>query len=294
MSAVDELERKYPTLVSYYKSVPELWNLLVWGTTAGWTDAEMQDHIQQTQYFKTRSEPQRAWDKLVVVNPGEAAKQTKLSIEKTTQYARQLGAYLTPAQLHWIAVTANQNGWTEEQLHDYLVADLHKGALPFGSGEYSTAMTQVRALANEYAIPLTDKEALDYAGKLLAGRSGGGQANENTLRDEFGKRAQSLYPSLKEELAAGVTVAQWAQPYKSVAQQELGVAGDALTFNDPKWKAMLEGQPDKNGMRQPMTLSEWQTRLRTDAQYGFDKTSNGKAAAGGIANQLLEMFGHKG
>ena len=290
----DIISGKYPTLAAYYKAIPELWNLLLWGAGAGWTDEELQDHIHQTTYYKTTSEPQRAWDKLAIVNPGEAKKQYLTAVETTLKYARQLGMGMTNAQVQWVANYANTHSWTEEQVHDHLVATLHAGQTSVGAGEYSAAMTQVRALANEYALPLTDKETVDYATNLLTGRSGGGTANENSLRATFGQRAASLYPSLKEELAAGTTVAQWAQPYKSVAQQELGIAGDAMTFNDPKWKAMLEGQADKSGVRQPMTLSEWQTKIRTDAQYGFDKTANGKAAAGGISNALLEMFGHKG
>jgi hypothetical protein len=288
------IHERYPNLEFVYKGIPEIWNILVWSVSgANLSQTQIDAAIQRTNWYRTHSQKQQAWHVLAATDPAEAVKRQKQKQNDVLLAGVRMGSKLTLGQIGYIADLALQNGWSDSELQDQLVGYTSKlRPDQRAPGEFGAAITTVRQLADEYAMPLSAKEAETFAARMLQTGTTGATAgaDEGSIRDMLAQRAKSLYPALRRELEAGVTVAQWAQPYKQIAAQELGVSVDAMTFSDPRWKAMLEGVTTKDG-KDPMTLSEWQTRIRTDAKYGYDKTSGGRLVAAGLADEVSKMFG---
>jgi hypothetical protein len=294
------IQQRYPQAWNWLAQHPELLTIYSQSVDETWPAERLQAALANTPYYQGTSDKERAYDVLAASNPGETAKLNANAGKRLADYLFQMGVPAPPVTIAALGNMIARWGSTDEEIHDMVVGLAMK--LPDAMrapGAFGSTMTKVRKVADEYAIPVTDQQAAGFASQILTSQARGGRSNEDVLRDNFSKQAMSLYPQLKEELSAGRTVAEWAQPYKAIAAQELGVSADTITFNDPKWQKMLQGvQADpKSGVGvsfRPMTLAEWQTTIRTNQQYGFDKTTNGRQAASGLADGLLQLFGNRG
>lgn len=290
-----QLQQMFPTLYNATKGIPELWNILIWGATAGWDATLVESAIQNSNYYKKSSDAKRQWDVLAATNPAEAVARQKKAQNDVLLASMRMGANLSLQQIGLISQGVIEEGWSTAQFNDVVLG--YAAGLPEAKrspGEFGGTMTKVRQIADDYAMPVTDREATSMAQRLLQSGSRGDEpgANEAAIRDIFAKRAESLFPSLKGELSAGVTVKQWASPYMALAAKELELSPDAIKLSDPKWRRMLEGtKNDKTGAVAPMTLSEWQARIRNGAQYGFDKTTGARDQAAQMETELMKRFG---
>lgn len=295
---LNTVKERYPQAWNWLAQHPDLLNIYVSSVTDNWPPERLQAALSNTDYYKTTSDKMRAWDVLTASNPGEAQNLIQRAATKVTDYAKQMGLGLSQEQIYGFGSMTSRWGSTDEEIHDFLVGVAAKtpeaGRNP---GQFGATMTKVRKVADEYAVPITDAFALEWATNLLTSQSRGGRQTEDSLRDTLTKQATSLYPQFAEELATGRTIADWAEPYKAVAARELAIDPSQITFNDPKWQKMLQGvRPDANSpigiASRPLTVAEWQSKVRTDEQYGYDKTVGGRTAAAGIAQEIAKMFGN--
>lgn len=300
MSIEDDIRTQFPPLYNLYHNIPEVWAILIMAATAHTAPQEVQAAIQNSTYWKTRTDNQRAWDATLATDPAQAQRVLSVARDAVVKNAVRLGLQLDQAQIEWFTVNAAQFNWQAPELNDAMVA--HAATIPVAQqrpGEFGAAVTQVRKIADDYAMPVGDKEVVGMAADLLS-KSGASPATEDSLRDTFAKRAASLYPGLADELAHGTTVKQWAQPYVDLAAKQLEISPETINLGDPKWRTILEGartaKPDKPGQPTftPMTLSEWQQTFRTDPRYGYDKTIGARDQASQLVTQLLQKFGATG
>ena len=147
---------------------------------------------------------------------------------------------------------------------------------------------KVKQAAGAYYVPLADVTAREWSKKVLSG-----EVPEAAFQQYLKDQAKSMFPPLAAAIDAGVTVEQYADPYKQVAAQTLEVPPEQINFNDPRWSRALMNV-DKDGNRTSMTLYDWQALLKTDTSYGYDRTSQARQQAAQMAQQLQETFGRAG
>ena len=87
-------------------------------------------------------------------------------------------------------------------------------------------------------------------------------------------------------LDAGLTLNDIFSSYKDVAASTLELSPESISFTDPKFRAAFGGPSTP-----PPTLDEWETMLRTDPKYGFDKTKKAKRDALSLAMTIAKTFG---
>ncbi len=98
----------------------------------------------------------------------------------------------------------------------------------------------------------------------------------------------SLFPSLKNALDSGVTVAQYVEPYRQMAAQTLEINPDDVDFMSPKYsQALFQNSPD--GKRTSMSLADFGTYLRKQPEFRQTKAANEQAAS--MTNYITELFG---
>ena len=117
-----------------------------------------------------------------------------------------------------------------------------------------------------------------------AGDAGTDQGSQ-AARDQ----AEQLFPSLKSQLQAGVSLGGsggLAAGYLSTAANLLGISTSDMPTSDPKWTAWADGP---NGTQ--MTQQQWAQKIMTDPTYGFQSSQTSKNANASAANGLLTMMG---
>lgn len=145
---------------------------------------------------------------------------------------------------------------------------------------------EIQAAARDYAVRM-DRAAIDRWARSVAS----GEVAADEYRAYLVEQATSAYPGLAAALQRGITVAQYAAPYAAVAADELGLTAADIDFSDPKWNAAINAVDPKTGERRALTLADWQSELRRNDVYGWDRTPNARKQAAEFAMTLARTFG---
>ena len=155
-----------------------------------------------------------------------------------------------------------------------------------GGGDLGANISLVKQIASSYAVPIDDASAYKWALDIQSGA-----ADQAGVTNWAKEQAKSLFPSLGAALDSGLTVDQYAAPYRSIAAQELNINPDTVQWSDPKWQAALSQIDPKTGVRTSMSLDDWTRKLRSDPVYGFDQTQGAKNQAVDFATKIGQALG---
>ena len=97
-------------------------------------------------------------------------------------------------------------------------------------------------------------------------------------------------PNLKPQLDAGLTLSNMFANYQTMAARTLELDPNAVNVADGKFRSALSAPDGKGGFRQ-LSLSEWEQKLRTDEQYGWQYTKQANQQATDIGLTLARAFG---
>ncbi len=278
---MNQIRKLYPSL-AWMLNVPELADLILKAGIESWDDGRIMGALQGTQWWKDRNEGARSWEQLVNTDPASANQRRDDLARQIRQFAGQNGLQVTNEQAIFIAVESLAKGRTQSEWQQN-VLDFTMGT----QGQNATAPgMNLKALAAEYAVPLSDVTLKQWEQNILTG-----MADENTFKAYLVEQAKSLFPSLANALDRGITVRQYVSPYQEIAVQELGVNAADIDWTDPKWSTALHRIDSKTGASVSMSLSDWQREIRTNPIYGFDQTVRAKDQATGLGRALLERLG---
>lgn len=302
LAAIQVLMQRYPALWAQFKDHPDVLNLL--GQAQGWPPDRFQQALQNTTYWKTRTEEQRNWDSLSAVDPAEAQKRMQDAVTMIKSIGARLGLSdrsgdknVQSADFLHDVYTLSSQSMTEQQAEDYLTSKYWQQDINRASGDIAANLGTIRGLQADYALPHSPQTAYDMAIKMSTGH-----ITQDTVKGNLASQAALLYGGeVSNAIRQGKTVREWADPYISLAAQNLEIGADQVDLSDPKWQAFLQspanpakpGQSNQPGTR-PMTLAEWQATIRTDPAYGYSKTSNAKQSASQLATTLQQKFGASG
>lgn len=271
----------YPSL-SWMLNVPELADLILKAGIENWDDGRILAALQATQWWKDRNEGARSWEQLVNTDPASANQRRDDLARQIRQFAGQAGLTITNEQAIYIAVESLAKGRTQaewqQNVLDFLMGTQGQDAK--GGG------INLKALAAEYAVPLSDVTLKQWEQNIL-----NGTADQNTFRAYLMEQAKSLFPSLANAIDRGITVRQYVAPYQEIAAQELGVNPNDIDWTDPKWSTAIHRIDPKTGQPVSLSLSDWQREIRTNPIYGFDQTTRAKDQAAGLGQAMLERLG---
>jgi len=304
LAAIQVLMQRYPQLWNQFKNQPDVLAVLGQSAAEGWPPDRFQNALENTNYFKSRTEAQRDWDSLAATDPAEAQKRMQAAVQMIQNIAARLGlsdrsgdhATQTSDFLHDVYTLSSQ-AMTEQQAEDYLTAKYWKTNINQATGEIAANLGTIRGMQADYALPHAPQTAYNMAIQMA-----NGHITQDTVKGNLAQQAASLYGGeVANAIKQGKTVREWADPYISLAAQNLELGADQIDLSQPKWQAFLQqpvnpakpGQSTQPGTR-PMTLAEWQAKIRTDPAYGFSKTSNAKQTAAQLASSLQTKFGASG
>lgn len=285
LALVKRITDAYPAFAPLME-IPEIGNLLIEASVPGasWSPDKFQAKLQSTDWWKNNSDSSRQWQITKLTQPGQAAQSNAQVASAILAAAGQAGVVLSPAELMTMVNNAQNDAWTPQQMQENIVRHAESNSLR--AGTIQNAQAELGGVAADYGVPLGDRVAFSWASRIAAG-----QATTDGFQAWARNQAKRAYPPLAEDIDAGMTVREIADPYLQIAQQTLGIDPNRVKLNDPKWSAALQSRDDKGKITGPMTTLDWQRKLMEDPAYGFDHTAQAQAAATQLVEQLGDAFG---
>lgn len=243
--------------------------------------------IKNTDWWKSRTDSQRAFDELKSSDPTQFKFDMQQAVDKVNQMAGQAGVHLTADQSTGIAQLYFRNGLDDAHVNHY-IADYLKlpaegsGAAPTGDAGYY--LQKINTLAGQYFAPITDSMKQDLIRKLIAGTT-----TEQGLGDYFAQQAASRFPWLKDQLDAGYTVSQIADPYKARMESLLGVSATAISNDDPTLLKGLQMLTPDGKTYQTMPIYQFDQMLRQDPRWKL--TPDYTNTQGSVARAFQSVLG---
>ena len=201
--------------------------------------------------------------------------------------------------LEEVATTAARNKSTNIELGRLVYrAAFKRGAAEPAFGESVAAKTalggedvaRVRAIYRAYGQTADDQQIA----RILAGEvdpASGVVMTEDMLRNNLRDIAKVSYKPFADLLDRGISVETIFQPYKQIAANVLEKTPDQVELID------ASGKPSQFAsalmMKEPMSLTDWITTLKSDERYGWQFTSEAKQKATSLVMDLEKAFGFR-
>ena len=269
------------------QAVPELKGLLDKAIASGQPTEDFVNAVQNSKWYRTHSDTFRSVFSLRYSDPAEFSREKNQMVSRVKTTAASLGVHLNGTQALNLAEYAFYNGLDDTAIQQH-VAGYYTISGGNPSGTAATTLEQLRQLSAQYGVPVTNDWLQVMTKAILAGTQNIDGARENIIN-----HATSLYPALTQQLKAGQTTQDVAQPYIAQMSQTLEIPDGQITLNDPTIKRALQYRPvdptGKAGDPQLQPLWQFENNLRQDPRW--DQTNNAKQEAYGMLHQLGQSFG---
>lgn len=281
----EELAAEYGFAYSFLQSVPELKAKFGAMVNETWTKEKFFAEMRTTKWWQENSETQRQVQAMKKTDPATYEANlgaTKLQVQ---QLAAEMGAIIPPAKLGKIASQVLETGLQEDGLRNILgqYVTFTKGTLRGEAGAYANAM---KKYAYDQGVTLDDQTVKNQA--ALVGRK---LATDEDFKNQIVQQAVSAYPGYKDQLEAGQTMMDIANPYIQIMAQELSIIPDKITLNDPLIRGALNGV-NADGKPMGMDQTTFLNRLRNDPRWG--QTQNAQDKVMDVGYNVLKSMGLRG
>lgn len=297
---------------------PQVGDLLRRAAREGWTEQRLEVELRKTDWWKTTSEATRRWDALKEQSPEDAQSQSQNRVAEISAMAQQFGIRIDSTRLEQIAEDSMRYGWSQTQIKNAVTREYEfgggtqpsedpmtdpqirkRGRGPAGragvganevptpeGNEFGVAgqtIRQIKEMAGQYLVPISPQMLERWTEQIIRG-----ETDMEGFNGYLVEQAKSLFPGMANALDRGVTVAQYADPYKQIIARELELNPESIDLNDPKYRKVLD-QVDDKGNRVSMTLSEAAEYVRTQPEWQQTRGANEKGSA--LTEALLQTFG---
>lgn len=282
----EELAATYGWAIGFMESNPELKKLFHTATAETWTAQKFQAEVRNTSWWKSTSESVRKAQALESSDPATWQAQldaTKLQVELL---AAKMGASIPPGKLDEISKDAARMGMDESKLRDVLagyVTFTQEGLL---RGEAGMHEFVIKEYAAKQGVKL-DSDAIMHQAQLITKRL----ATVDDFKAQIRETAKGAFPGYAEQIDAGMTVDDLAEPFQSVMAKTLEMPETSIKLDDPVIKQAMNGV-NKDGKPVGMTLPQFTTSLKNDPRWR--KTGNAQDQVISVASQVLKNMGLAG
>lgn len=280
----DTIAKKYGYLAGFLDD-PEIGPILLQAAKEGWDSSRLNGAVYATRWYKTHAAVTRTFDSQSKLDPATQSRQIMAQADDIMAQAKRSGIILDHTALSKLAWTSLRYGWSGQQLTNAIVA---QGKMDLSGKSPNGALTtadNLKEAAAQYMVPVSQQSLLQWTKQIQAG-----QMSVQDFNGYLKEQAKSLFPALSGAIDRGVTVEQYADPYRQQAAQTLEVDPQSIDFmHDPKYQKALFQIDPKTKDRTAMSLADWGTYLRGLPE--FAKTAQANQQAAGMASSILKTFG---
>lgn len=270
--------------LGWFVDHPEVGPVLVQGAKEGWGPERLQGALGRTRWWKTNSESARQWEALLASDIATAKRrinETGLSIRTE---ARKLGVPIGQNRLFQITVTALKQGWNEAEINLALASEMRWNPKKSETGEVGRMMQGIRELAHDYMVPVTRKQEWQWVRRIVSG-----MGSPEAAQAQFQKLAKARFPHLAEEIDAGITPAQYFQPYQNALAQVMETSPAEIDLMSSRWRPITSTKDRDTNKIRPMTISEAESYARSKPEW-LD-TQNAWESGTQAVGAMMQTFG---
>lgn len=251
-----------------------------------WDSTEFSSALQQTAWYRTRNDSQRSYDQLRYQDPATWNRRNAVTANSLVHAAAAMGFTLDPKRAALLAVTVNRNGSSPDEQQQLLAAEIHYNPKVAYGGTFGQALSDVKQLSEAYTVGVTDQTAGQWAQKVAAGT-----ATTKQYEEYLKQQAVNKFPWLKDQINAGLTVADIASPYKDMMARTLEMDPNSIATDDPTVLKGLQYQDPANSKAgyQAMPLYQYDLHLKQDPRWL--KTQNARDSLMDRTIGILKAFG---
>jgi hypothetical protein len=283
------LAADYGYAAAFFNSSPELRRLLDMAVKGQWDAAKFTGRLMNTTWYKEHTSKERSWIQLTTADPAEAKRQMDERRNQVVQTYRSMGVAIPPKRLDSLVTDSLRFGWNDDQIQDAVASEFdYKAGKTYG-GAVGQTVDQLKKLAADYVVPISDKTMDAWTTHVLRG-----EATPDSFTSYLKTQAKSMFPELSAALDSGVTTVQYLDPYAQTAAQTLGINPDEVNWLDPKWSGLVFKTDPATGTRGVQSLADATRTLRTDTTFGYDKSAGAQSQAASLGLQLTQLMGARG
>lgn len=278
-----ELAERYGMSYAFFKSQPELMKLLKEATAGQWTSDRFAGAVKNTKWWRENSKTAREFQILSKTDPATAKAQLSAQRAMLQQAAVKMGAILSAKQLDKAARDSLAFGWNEAMIQSFLGSYIKFTKDHTLGGMAGTAAQEITGLAYANGVRLSEQAVKNYAQYVVKGVS-----SMQDVENHIKAQATGAYPAFADQINAGASMRDVAQPYIQMMASELGLPDTDIDMHNPVIKRAM-GRKDDKGAPAPMSLTDFQQMLRDDPRWR--KTTGTANQALTVGRQVLKDMG---
>lgn len=197
----------------------------------------------------------------------------------------KLGLNPQSFNVNQLAQQAVSGAWDNNQLTDVLLSNVGLEST-IGDGLITQKVNQIKAMAKQYFVPMSDSTAMTYALQSMRG-----QITDDTLSSVFIDQAKALFPFLNSTIESGLTPASYFAPMREVLANELEMNAEDIDLSRSEWLNMVTST-NTDGSTRSNTMTEVINNARKDSRWA--QTTNARASITNAVGVLSGMFGVRG
>lgn len=285
---LEEAKKLYGSAADMY-NIPELKPLFEDAFVNQWTANELLRAIDNTDWARSRTAAQEAYDILRTTNPVQADAQIESAIPTVRRVLTEKGIALGEDQIRQIAEKGARSGWQGQQWDEFSASEaislstrgMAPTAQPQAQPVSAVSATQLRKIAKDFGVPLADTTLNQWVNDIATNRR-----NQDQFTEYARASAQTLYPGLAERLKTN-TFDEITSPYKRLYADILETPEDNVDLSSPQFSNLfMAGDPNSPRM---MTSTEWAAFLRKRPEW--QNTRGAYREYSEAASTLNKIFG---
>lgn len=279
----NELAETYGMSYAFFKSQPELMKYLKGAVAGQWTPEKFQAEIRNSKWWKKNSETARQAQVLEKTDPATYKAQMEAARVAAKRMAVEAGAILSDKNVEKLAKNMVWFGWNEQQAQNFVGQYIKFGKDNTLDGMAGQAAAQIKSEAYKNGVSVTEQSVLNNAQYLIRGLTSMEKVQASIREQSIG-----LYPAFADQIKAGASIQDIAQPYIQVLSQELGTPDTDVSVFSPKIKQALN-RVGADGQPAPMDLNAFTQLVRNDP--GWRRTPTAAEKTMNVGRQVLADMG---
>lgn len=278
-----ELAERYGYSVAFFNSIPELKKLLNRATKDQMDASLFTAHLKNTKWWKTTQDSARKAEAMKKMDPATYKATIEASRVAASQLAVKMGAILSDKAVDKLAHNIIHYGWNDAQIQNFLGGYIKFNDKQVLGGLAGQAYTQLRQVAYDNGVSMQEQTMKNAAAYVVKGVS----TMEEQIQNIRGI-AMGAYPAFADQIEAGQSMRDIAQPYVQAVAKILEVPQTDVDLYHPKVKQALN-QAGRDGKPSPMSITDFENQLRSTPDWR--RTTNAQNQVFQIGRQVLQNMG---
>jgi hypothetical protein len=280
----DVLAQQYGFTLSFLNAYPEVGALFDQAVKEGWSADMFQARFKNSNWYKSMSDSQRKAALLSQSDPAEWSALWNRTQNHVIQMMSDAGAFDNNwDHINAIAGKIIWEGWNDERARQEVGQWVVFGPNGMAGGKAGETQQELNQYAYNMGVKNSDQWMQDSIRSVMSGRD-----TTQSIKAQIANQAMAAFPSLSDQIKAGATVADLAQPYMQSMGQILELNPGEVNLFDPTIRNAL-GWKDSTGKAAAKPLWQFQNDLRSDDRW--KSTKNAQDAIMGTAHSVLQQFG---